>query len=208
MLDGDERAALAVVRSLVAAHYDVAVLAANRWSLAGVSRGARAYQRSHHPLTAPEAYVREVAALTLRLGTNLLIPVTDASADAILSHQSLLPPRVRIPFAALEVYRTASDKVNVHRLARELGIGIEASVIVEKSGDAAPADARLYPGYVKPHRSVVGRVARRKLGVSLVTDRERCSRVLSGLHPEAFPVIVQGRVVGPGEGVFLSLIHI
>lgn len=204
VLDGDERAALAVVRSLVAAHYEVTVLAAQRWSLAGVSRGVRAYQRSHHPLTAPEAYVREVAALAQQLGAALVIPVTDASADAILSHRSLLPPEVRLPFAPLEVYRAASDKVHVHRLAKDAGIGIEASVIVERHGDPAPADTTLYPGYVKPHRSVVGGEERRKLGVSPIASREACTQVLAGLHPDAFPVIVQGKVVGPGEGVFVA----
>jgi predicted ATP-grasp superfamily ATP-dependent carboligase len=134
----------------------------------------------------------------------LLIPVTDGSAEAILSHQHLLPATTRLPFASLPTYRAASDKVHVHQLARDAGIGIEDAVIVERPGDAAPVDPRLYPGYVKPHRSVVGDRTRRKLTVRAVADAAACARVLADLPPEAFPVLVQGKVEGPGEGVFVA----
>src|SRR5712692_4459441 len=45
--------------------------------------------------------------------------------------------------------------------------------------------------------------ARRKVGVSFVTDSESCRRALRALPPSAFPVLLQRRLSGLGEGRFL-----
>jgi len=204
VLDGDERASLAVVRSLVRAGFAVHVAAQRRWSLAGAARGARAHHLTSHPLHSPDLYAREVAALGGSLGARMVIPVTDASAEAILGNRDLLPNALALPFASHAVYREASDKVRVHEIALECGIGIADSAIVRHHGEAAPDLPALYPGYVKPHRSVVGGARRVKTGVRFVATREECARVLGELDPAAFPVLVQRRVVGPGEGIFLA----
>ena len=189
---------------MVRAGHEVTVGAGRAWSLAGASRGARGVALRSKALTAPEAYVREVAALAASTGARVLIPITDASVDAVLGYRELLPPGLTLPLASLATYRDASDKVLVHQLASELGIGIVESVIVARPGREAPADARLYPGVVKPHRSVVGEGARIKTGVHLVSSHDECQRVLAALPEDAFPVLVQRRVHGPGEGIFLA----
>lgn len=133
-----------------------------------------------------------------------MIPVTDASAEAVLGNSGALPPDVRLPFAPVATYRAASDKVRVHELACQFGIGILETAVVSRHGDAAPGAPGLYPGYVKPHRSVVGGERRSKTGVRFVADRSHCAEVLAALAPEAFPVLVQRGVRGPGEGVFVA----
>jgi predicted ATP-grasp superfamily ATP-dependent carboligase len=155
-------------------------------------------------LEAPERYVREVAGVAESIDASVLIPVTDASVDAVLEHRALLPPSLVLPLASLETYRAASDKVLVHELACALGIGIAESAVVERAGDGAPGDPRLYPGVVKPHRSVVGAGMRSKTGVAFVDSPEDCARVLASLPADSFPVLVQRRVRGPGEGIFLA----
>ena len=203
VLDGDERAALAVVRSLVRAGHVVAVAAESRTSLAGSSRGVAGRYVTPSPLVDAEAVSREVQRIVRDTAVDLLIPVSDASTEAILERRAGLPSTTQLPFASLDVYRAASDKVLVHRLACEVGLGIPETVVVEAHGEAAPADDRLYPGVVKPHRSVVGVGRdRRKTGVAQVKDREECERVLRALPPEAFPVMVQRRIHGAGEGFF------
>lgn len=204
VLDGDERASLAVVRSLVAAGYAVAVAASRRRSIAGAARGARAIRLAADPLTSPGAYGAEVIAIAQQLGARLIIPVTDSSAEAMLDVRDAIPDGIVLPFASRDVYRAASDKVRVHEIACEVGIGIEETVIVRAAGEAAPNDRDLYPGVVKPHRSVVGANSRTKLGVALVEDAAECDAVLRSLPPEAFPVLVQRRVRGPGEGYFAA----
>lgn len=204
VLDGGERASLSVVRSLVRAGARVTATAGERWSLATVSRGVRGARVVRDPLEDPAGYAREIADIAGHVEADVVIPVTDASADAMLEHRLLLPSRVLLPFPSWEIYRAASDKVLVHALASEFGIGVPVCEIVRRHGDSAPEDSRLYPGVVKPHRSVVGRAPRRKTGVRFVADVNECRRVLAELGADAFPVLVQGRVVGPGEGVFIG----
>ena len=66
--DGNERAALAAARSLVAARYEVFVSAPSDLSLAGVSRGVKACTVPIDPLAEPQAYVAALARRGDRLG--------------------------------------------------------------------------------------------------------------------------------------------
>jgi len=60
-----------------------------------------------------------------------------------------------------------------------------------------------FPAVVKPHRSVVTAAGiRRKLTVTPVADAVECRRALAALPAAAFPVLVQRRVSGLGEGFF------
>jgi len=204
VLDGDERASLAVTRSLLRAGYPVHVTAGRTRSLAGVTRGAKAEVLAARPLDAPERYAQEVGTLAGRLGVALVVPVTDASAEAVVGNAALLPAGVRLPFAPYATYREASDKVRVHALALESGIGIAETAIVRAKGDAVPSDSALYPGYLKPHRSVVGAGQRQKTGVQFVADAAACAQALEALHSDAFPVMIQRRVHGAGEGIFIA----
>lgn len=204
VLDGEERASLATVRSLVRAGFSVHVTASGRPSLAGAARGATGHRIHVGALDSATSYVDEVARIVRQVGAGVVVPVTDASADAVLRHAVRLPPGVTVPFPSLSAYRAASDKVRVHRFALAAGIGIEETEVVARHGDSAPPASELYPGYIKPHRSVVGDDARFKAGVVRVESREACQRALERLHPAAFPVLVQRRVTGLGEGVFLA----
>lgn len=157
-----------------------------------------------NPLREPGPYAQAVADACVARKVDVLLPVTDASVDAILERRTLVPRGTVLPFASLDAYRAASDKVHVQRLASELGIGVPGSVVVDDPRSAAPDDPRLYPGVVKPHRSVVGKGVRFKTRVELVRDRAQCEAALRRLPPEAFPVLVQPRLRGAGEGYFIA----
>lgn len=204
MLDGDQRASLAIVRSLVRGGFPVSAVGQDRMSLAGMSRGARSVQLSADPLSTPRAFAKAVFAEASELGARLLFPVTDASVEAILEHIQDSPRGLCVPYPPLVTYRAASDKLHVHRLASRLGIGVEETHVIQAKDRRAPAEPDLYPGVLKPHRSVVGAGSRIKLSVRFVGSREDCERALEALPSEAFPVLLQRRVIGPGEGVFLA----
>src|SRR5712691_5282989 len=60
-----------------------------------------------------------------------------------------------------------------------------------------------FPAVVKPHRSVVTAAGiRRKVAVTQVSNAVECRRALAALPAAAFPVLVQQRVSGLGEGFF------
>jgi predicted ATP-grasp superfamily ATP-dependent carboligase len=202
--DGDERAALAAARSLRAAGAEVHVTARSRVSLAGVTAGVRGWSVRADPRAAPAEYAAAVARLAGSLGIELLLPVTDMSVEAILAHRDLLPAGVVVPYPPAASFRTASDKLRVLALARAAGFATPETRVLAAPSEAAAADLdAVLPGVVKPHRSLVAADGvRRQVGVAFVDDLAACRRALAALPRAAFPVLVQRRVRGPGEGLF------
>lgn len=204
--DGGERSALAVVRSLGRAGHDVSVLSDRTRSLAGASRHARDEHRVASPLSDPERFLQDVARWSTDWEADLLLPMTDASLDAVLAGRERLPG-VRVPFPDRETFRAVSDKVRVTAAARELGIAVPAQVELDAPEDLGEAARLRFPVVVKPGRSVVpgaeGRLE--KTGVVHAADRGELERSLREMPEAAFPLLVQERIVGYGTGVFLLL---
>jgi predicted ATP-grasp superfamily ATP-dependent carboligase len=203
--DGDERAALAAARSLRSAGAEVHVTARSRVSLAGVAAGVRGWAVPADPRAAPGEYAAAVARLSGALDVRLLLPITDASVEAVLAHRDVLPPGVVVPFPPLASFRAASDKLRVLTLARAAGFAAPETRVLAAPAEAATADLEsVLPGVVKPHRSLVtADGVHRKVGVAFVGDPAACRRAVAALPPAAFPVLVQRRVRGPGEGLFV-----
>jgi predicted ATP-grasp superfamily ATP-dependent carboligase len=157
------------------------------------------------PLTDPAGYAAEVGQLASREGTGLLLPMTDPSLEALLERRAALPTAVVVPFPDLSTYRAASDKAHVLTLARESGFDVPETQLIATpgDGDGGIPDAAFFPAVVKPHRSVVTLGGmRRKTVVTLVADPAACRRALAALPAPAFPVLLQRRVSGVGEGFF------
>jgi predicted ATP-grasp superfamily ATP-dependent carboligase len=204
--DGDQRSALAAARSLVSAGFDVFVTAPRRWSLAGVSRGAHPLVVTTDAVAEPTAFAAEIAAHARELGIDLLLPVTDPAVDALLSHRALLPPAATLPFPPVDTYRLASNKVAMLSIAARAGLGVPESLLLRSRDDLGRvAGAVRLPAIVKPHASVVRAAdgSLRKLGVTFVDDWAQCEAALDAYADAAFPVLLQRRVHGPGEGVFV-----
>jgi predicted ATP-grasp superfamily ATP-dependent carboligase len=91
-------------------------------------------------------------------------------------------------------------------VAREAGVPVPRQVVVTGPDDAAPLQD-LSPGtplVLKPARSAVlwdGGV--RKFGVRPVAGTDEVADALGRFPPEAYPILVQERIVGPGLGAFL-----
>ncbi len=203
--DGNERVALAVARSLVRARHSVWVAAPTRVSLAGVSRGVRPCVLAADPLADPAGYAAELARIARDHAADVLLPMTDPSLEAVLTHAAALPRGLALPFPDLATYRAASDKARVLTLAHECGYDVPETRVIPTLGDAKGAvpDPGFFPAVVKPHRSVVSTGGiRRKLMVTPVADAAACRRVLDALPPGAFPILLQRRVDGIGEGFF------
>ncbi len=205
--DGNERSALAATRSLIAAGHEVHVASRQRWSLAGASRAARRCRLTTDPLSDPFEYAREAGEGIRRLAVDLVLPVTDPSVEALLEYRAVLPPRVLLPLPDLAAYRRASDKAETLELARTAGLAVpETVVLASRAASVELPTEDFFPAFVKPHRSVIradGATARRcKVGASYVADAASCRAVLAALPDRAFPVLLQRRVQGPGEGLF------
>jgi predicted ATP-grasp superfamily ATP-dependent carboligase len=115
----------------------------------------------------------------------------------------LLPPTLALPLPDLATYRRASDKLQVLELARSAGFAVPETVVLECGDQEGAWPDALFPAVLKPHRSVVTVEGRRRaVGVSFVRDSAECRRALALLPAAAFPVLLQRRVTGVGEGLF------
>jgi predicted ATP-grasp superfamily ATP-dependent carboligase len=129
--------------------------------------------------------------------------MTDVSVEAVLEHRHLLPPDVLLPLPNLSTYRRASDKLEVLELARSAGFAVPETMVLDCVDQEGAWPDELFPAVVKPHRSVVTvEGKRRSLGVTFVRDAAECRRALALLPSAAFPVLLQQRVAGVGEGLF------
>jgi len=201
--DGTERAALASARALVAAGHTVHVAAVRQPSLAGVSRGVHRCVLATDPFADPAGYASEVGRIITDRGISVLLPMTDASVEALLEHRHTLPPSINLPLADLATYRRASDKLQVLELARTAGFEVPETVVLNCSDQDVAWPDRLFPAVLKPHRSVVAVAGKRRtLGVTFVRSAAECRAALALLPPAAFPVMLQRRVAGVGEGLF------
>lgn len=203
VLDGEERASLAVVRSLGRAGYPVHVGSHGPGALAAASRYSRSTVLLPAPLTDPEAYRGAVKAAVGRGGYAVVLPITEPSALALLDDPDLAP---LLPFPPSEAFHEANDKVRLLDRARALGLDVPRHVTVTGPNDDAVAAWDRFPAVVKPGRSVVGEgESRLKTHVAFVNDRDGLRRALAALPPDAYPVMLQERLRGSGVGVFLLL---
>lgn len=204
VLDGEQRAALAVVRSLGRQGWQVHVGSAIAKSLAGGSRFARTETLLPDPLKGAEFFSSAVARLAALHAAKVVLPVAEASTLALLEHPAL-PEHVAVPTSSLRHFRRACDKAEVLSIAGGLGIDVPSQWIIGSKAGAPPAlEAEAFPLVIKPSRSVVGEEGdRRKTGVAYADSPDRLAEVLARFDAGAYPLMIQSRIEGPGLGVFL-----
>lgn len=203
--DAEERSSLAVVRSLGRAGHEVVVSGTTLRPLAGASRHAKEVFRVPDPLASPGEYREAVGTLIGVHSIEVLIPTTDTSIDLLIGLSDELPD-LTIPQSGRRSYERLSDKRILARAAGELGVAVPEQIVIEEKGDAEPGDLdRLgYPLVLKPSRSaVVTTTGVIRLGVRWAGSRAEAETALQELPPEAYPLLVQRRIVGDGRGVFV-----
>ncbi len=201
--DADQRAALAVVRSLGRAGHRVLVGGARVRSLAGASRFCSARIVLPDPIAEPEKFADETIAAVTRNAVEVLIPITEGSLLAVLGQRSRLGECL-LPFPDLATFQRVSDKAAVLRAAAEEGIAIPAQTVLEALGARLPPELPPFPLVIKPARSVATMDGERsKHGVRHVADGRELDQALAVVPQSAYPLILQQRIVGPGTGIFL-----
>jgi predicted ATP-grasp superfamily ATP-dependent carboligase len=205
--DGEQRAALAVVRSLGRAGHEVHVGASSRRSLAGASRYARTRTRLPDPLRDPTGFSGAVIDLVRKQGIQVVLPITDATVFPLAERRNDLAP-ASLPVPEFAKLRAVADKERIAREASSHGIAVPRQIVATSESEvrsAAGSPVR-YPLVLKPSRSLVeGTAGRSKVGVVLVDQPERLAPALAHMSPAAYPLLIQERIIGPGIGVFLLL---
>jgi predicted ATP-grasp superfamily ATP-dependent carboligase len=205
--DGEQRAALAVVRSLGESGYKCIVTSSSPGSIAAGSRFAARTVRVPSALERPAEFADAIVALVAAERAAVILPIAEASLLAILPVRARLLPAI-VPFPDIESFNALTDKERLLEEASRLGIAIPAQEIVRDRDSLASMDlsALRYPIVLKPARSVSESAGvRSTFSVSYASDAAELERKIRALPAAAFPLLLQQRVVGPGIGIFLLL---
>lgn len=200
--DGEERAALAVVRSLGRAGYQCVVASRQGRSISGASRFTTCEFVAPPPDTAPDQFTDAVMAIAESRAVDLVIPISEASLLAILQvRDQLCAP---VPFPSADIVRAICDKKRVLEVASKLGIRVPQQQVLYCRNELH--QLLLQPPVVlKPTRSVYTAPdgTRGKVGVTWVHDINELEERVLKYPAEAFPLLVQEAICGPGIGVFV-----
>lgn len=202
--DGDNRAALAITRSLGREGHTIIVGDRGPRSLAGASRFAAHRIVYPDPVRHPSAFADRLPAIVAEHGIELVLPVSDITTQLVAEAAPALPDTCILPFPPPQTIQQTADKAHVTRLAQELGIDVPSTRILQSAGDLAETiDGLVFPVVVKPSRSRV-RNGEGWLftGVSYANDPAELRAIIAGKPAIEFPVLLQERITGPGLGVF------
>jgi len=210
--DGDQRSSLAATRSLGRAGHEVLVCSALDRSLAGDSRHARRSIQVPDVERDVDAFEAAVHRIATEASCDLVLPMTDPSMVALLGSDG--PGGAdddrrsyALPLPGRSAYDRASDKAGLMDLARAEGVPVPAQVVLQhRDVDVAVdfAETAEWPIVVKPSRSVVRCGTELvRTSVRIAADRSAVVSALDAVPEEAFPVLIQHRIQGPGLGVFL-----
>lgn len=204
--DGENRAALAVTRSLGRAGHEVIVGEKHTPSLAQTSRYCAARVVYPDPVFASDQFVDALADIVRQRAVDVLIPVADITTFLLTRHRDRFAPSA-IPFADAAIIERAANKVTLVETALRLGVPVPRSVVVADP-DHVPNLPFAFPVVIKPWqsriRTVRGWVS---TAVSYADTREQLARDLSSRARHDYPVMLQERIVGPGIGVFACYHH-
>ena len=173
-------------------------------SLAGSSRYSAINECFPAPSRDSGEFVEAVVRLAERERIDVILPMTEISTLLLTRHRHRLPIACQLPFPSYDSVRLASNKAECLELARRLGMQTPAShTIFSATPDLDDMQKLGYPVVIKPACSRVltsgGWIAN---SVSYASDFGELRRRLADLPLEAYPVILQERIRGPGIGIF------
>jgi predicted ATP-grasp superfamily ATP-dependent carboligase len=205
--DGNNRAALAITRSLGRAGHEVIVGEKQAPSLAQTSRYCSGRAAYPDPVTESDRFIEELARTVTVQGIDVLLPVSDITTFLVTRNRDRFPASCAIPFADADTVERAADKVGLVLRAQQLGVAVPRSLVLH-AGEAVDDTDIAFPVVIKPRQSRIrtdrGWVS---TGVTYARDREQLRRDLASRAAHEFPVLLQERVIGPGVGVFAYYQH-
>ena len=210
VLDGEQRSALAVTRSLGRRGIRVIVGAEKIPSLSSCSRYCGTSFTYPSPYDDPAGFMQALRKVTENFRDSMLFPMTDVTLTEILLNRTELPESTVIPFVEYEKYLQVTDKINLFRLGRDLDVPIPTTFLSTDFGNRERLIESVgksgFPVVVKPAFSKIrtgnGWIdARVHYAAGERELREITSRDIFQRHP----FLVQKRIEGPGAGIFLLM---
>jgi predicted ATP-grasp superfamily ATP-dependent carboligase len=193
--DGEQRSALAAVRSLGRAGVRVAV-AGQHPCLAGISRWCAVRIACPSAADDRRGFVARVSRAAEKHDVRLIIPASDASVLALSEERARLPAGCALPLPEHEAVVRAMDRLALLQLASSLGVAFP------RTWQAQAKDVPL-PAVVKARRGVFDdKGAWQRLAPVIVRTSEELSGAWSQFSARGMDPMIQEYVPGEGWGLF------
>lgn len=210
VLDGNQRASLAAVRSLGSKGLWVAVGESSTTSLAGSSRFCSATLAYPDPFSSPRLFFDELLRQIIELRISFLLPVTEGTTYVLLRYRDELPEKVVLPFPDNQAVEQLANKNELFKLAQKLGIPVPKTLFCQSVDDGLRALDRIdrYPVVLKPYKSkILQQDSILSTQVSVAGSRKQAKAVLEKYPYFDFPFTVQSFIEGSGQGIFALFDH-
>ena len=207
--DGNNRACLAITRSLGKKGHQVFVGENKIKSLAGSSRYCYKSVSYKNPLADKEGFIEDVIEQLQEHNIDVIIPVADITSFLLIENRERITQFSKLPFGDYSSIQHAADKKLLIDIANKLNIPIPKTIIINSADDFYNSAIELpYPLVVKPSRSRV----RTDTGwvfttVTYAQDLEDLTTQIKSKNPAEFPILLQEKIDGPGVGVFTCFNH-
>ncbi len=203
--DGNQRAALAVTRSLGRRGISVVVGETAARSLASSSRYSSRHVVYPSPRRHPEEFYGFLLAFLRSTRIDVLMPITDVATHVVASHKNELEVHARVAAPDFEPFDFVTNKWRLLQRARELSIPIPRTDFVRGPEEVPEILGRLrYPVVVKPSRSwVLTERGWSQTSVHYAGSESALLRLYRDTEFLRYPSLIQEQIVGPGLGLFL-----
>jgi predicted ATP-grasp superfamily ATP-dependent carboligase len=203
VLDGNQRSALAVVRSLGRQGVPLQVADSVAKPLAAASRFCRGTLVYPDAAAAPAEFLDWLEELGRKQPETVLLPMTDLTAPLVLQARARLGG-LRTALPTLVAYEAVSDKYALFKLAEQVGVRSPETRVVSRRNVASLENLSAYPLVVKPRRSAERSAAGvTKRAVRYADNAQELAEIAAAeLRDDADELLVQQYVSGFGAGVF------
>jgi predicted ATP-grasp superfamily ATP-dependent carboligase len=204
--DGDQRPALAIVRSLGRRGLRVIVGEERPASLASSSRYCARHVTYPSPYRDRRAFEQSLTDVVIREHVDVVMPVTDVTTHAVCANRDRLARHCALAVPPLGAFDLVTNKARLLEWAASCGVPIPRTHVVDGAARLPAVVERIeYPAVVKPVQS---RIPTKHGWESGGIHYAYCRADLERLYENhgvfgRYPSLIQERIVGPGVGVFV-----
>jgi predicted ATP-grasp superfamily ATP-dependent carboligase len=210
VLDGNQRASLAAVRSLGSKGLRIAVGESTPTSMAGFSRYCCQNVRYSDPFSSPRAFFEDILKQVHELGISFLLPITEATTYVLLQYRDELPGHVTLPFPETESVERLANKNTLFQLAEQSAIPIPETLFCQNADEGLKAldSINRFPIVLKPFKSKILQAEGILSTQVIIAQSSGEARSALNAHPFfSFPFTIQSFIHGSGQGVFALFDH-
>jgi len=202
--DGNNRATLAITRSLGKKGHEIIVGERHSHSLAGVSKYCYDSVSYPDPTLDQNAFIDALIEQIKKYKVDVVIPVADITTFLIMENSPQISQFARLPLAEYAIVQKAADKKLLVDLSQKLNIPTPKTIVIKSNDNFVASKIDIaYPVVIKPSRSRVnsdgGWIY---TTVSYAENALDLKNQIDSKHPAEFPILIQERIEGPGIGIF------